>query len=212
MCPGRPRFCHRGAALVCAQGENATFRTKGVPATPRDGAAIEITCLCYSALQWMLRVASTHPELLVLDALVAPGRTSYTHAEWAAALRQNFERLYYIPLLESEDDGHDIVRSLINRCGWGCGGQGVRVPVRLLLMCRFRRGIYKDTHRASSPWTDYQLRPNMVIGMALAPTLFNPEHAARALGIADTVVSSSARGGVRGDVRVTLATCGCARS
>lgn len=44
-----------------------------------------------------------------------------------------------------------------------------------------RRGIYKDTLGASSPWCDYQLRPNMCVAMAVAPELFDASHAANAL-------------------------------
>ena len=107
-----------GACLVIRvwQGECAAFGTKGVPATPRDGAVIEITCLCYSALRWLLRVASLHPELLVLEAVVAPDRASYTLDEWATAIKDNFERVYHVPMLDRDDASHDIAPALVNRC------------------------------------------------------------------------------------------------
>ena len=36
-----------------------------------------------------------------------------------------------------------------------------------------RRMMYKDSHKASSPWCDYQLRPNICIAMSVAPEMFS---------------------------------------
>jgi len=54
-----------------------------------------------------------------------------------------------------------------------------------------KREIYKDTVGASEKWRDFQLRCNFVVSMAVAPELFNKEHARKALDIYEKVLVSS---------------------
>ncbi|OTF77497.1 glycogen debranching enzyme-like protein [Euroglyphus maynei] len=46
-----------------------------------------------------------------------------------------------------------------------------------------RRYIYKDTYGSTIRWMDYQLRPNFLIAMAIAPIMFNKLNANKALDI-----------------------------
>ncbi|VDO18027.1 unnamed protein product [Brugia timori] len=48
-----------------------------------------------------------------------------------------------------------------------------------------RRGIIKDTYGSTQGYTDYQLRPNFSIALAVAPKLIAPEKAWQALQIAE---------------------------
>jgi glycogen debranching enzyme len=65
------------------------------------------------------------------------------YADWEDMIGANFERAFYIPLDPSLDANYLIDRpDLINR-----------------------RGIYKDTYGSSTPFADYQLRPNSCIAM-----------------------------------------------
>jgi glycogen debranching enzyme len=144
-------------------GESGKAGNKGVPGTPRDGAAIEITGLLYSALTWVARLheRGLYPHDKV-D--IAEGR-SITFKEWAAKIKQNFERCYYVPESPEEDGQYDVDPSVVNR-----------------------RGIYKDLYKSGKPYEDYQLRANFPIAMTVSPDLFTPSKALGALALADSVI------------------------
>ncbi|KAL6716152.1 bifunctional 4-alpha-glucanotransferase/amylo-alpha-1,6-glucosidase [Lecanora helva] len=144
-------------------GESEKAGSKGVPGTPRDGAAIEITGLLYSALTWVsqLHQAGKYNHSGVKT---STGQT-ISFAAWASKIHQNFERCFYIPRSPSEDLAHDINPTLVNR-----------------------RGIYKDLYRSGKEYEDYQLRPNFPIAMTVVPDLFTPSRALHALELADTIL------------------------
>ena len=146
-------------------GESDKAGSKGVPGTPRDGAAVEITGLLYSTLIWLWTlhkkgkykyagVSTTHPDLKVI-----------TFGSWASKIKSNFEKCYWVPTDAKDDSSYDINTKIINR-----------------------RGIYKDLHKSGKEYEDYQLRCNFPIAMTVAPDLFDPEHALHALTIADKVL------------------------
>jgi glycogen debranching enzyme len=51
-----------------------------------------------------------------------------------------------------------------------------------------RRLIYKDTFGATIKWMDYQLRPNFLVAMVVAPDLFDKTNAQKALDIVGEVL------------------------
>ncbi|RVX68526.1 hypothetical protein B0A52_07950 [Exophiala mesophila] len=141
-------------------GESERAGSKGVPGTPRDGAAVEITGLSYSALKW-------------LSGLSESGQYQYSHVDtdqghkisfkdWAERIKANFERCYWVPVDPKDDVDDDVDPKIINR-----------------------RGIYKDLYKSGKEYEDYQLRPNFTIAMTVAPDLFSPNKALIALKAAD---------------------------
>ncbi|KAF2206072.1 glycogen debranching enzyme [Delitschia confertaspora ATCC 74209] len=145
-------------------GESEKAGNKGVPGTPRDGAAVEITGLLYSCLRWVdqLRQAGLYKyEGITLD----DGNQSVTFKQWADRIQANFERCYYVPRTAAEDGDYDVNSKIVNR-----------------------RGIYKDLYRSGKEYEDYQLRPNYCVAMTVAPGLFKYEHALHALQMADRIL------------------------
>ena len=75
-------------------------------------------------------------------------------------IKDMFERYFYIPdrneTMTSVD--FEIESSLIHRSS-----------------------IYKDVYGSSDKYTDYQLRPNVCIAMAVAPELFTPQRAKKCM-------------------------------
>jgi len=162
------------AALVFA-GEAPAFGTDGVPATPRDGADVEIIGLLYSALTWLDGVAATQPATFPFLGVPMPAAgEEWTWGDWAGRVKAAFERCFYVPTHASSDGAHLIDHRYVNR-----------------------RGIYKDTVGSSAGWPDYQLRPNQLIAMAVAPELFDPAHADIALATVERQLMGENQLGVK---------------
>lgn len=138
-------------------GSSERAGNRGTPATPRDGSAVELVALAYAAAAWLAAQhrAGRYPYPGVVRRHRDGNLTSWTYAQWADRIRRNFERHFWVPPAE---DARDARPDLVHR-----------------------RAIYKDTHGATRPWADYQLRCNFPIAMAVAPELFEPRHAWQAL-------------------------------
>ena len=145
-------------------GESEKAGSKGVPGTPRDGAAVEITGMLYSTVKW---VGELHKQGKYKYTGVTKGKTNdkISFDDWAALIKANFEKAYYVPKTAEEDKEYDVNPKVVNR-----------------------RGIYKDLYRSGKEYEDYQLRPNFPIAMTAAPDLFDPKKALYALYMADKIL------------------------
>jgi len=139
-------------------GESRQAGSFGIPATPRDGAAIEIVGLLKSALRWFstlsqldgfpysgVMVEVTHNDSKTLEML--------PYSEWNQLVQRSFESWFYVPVDPTLDSAHHIKRQYV-----------------------FRRGLYKDSVNASQPWADYQLRPNQCVAMVVVRTQRTNSH------------------------------------
>ncbi|CAJ0581715.1 unnamed protein product, partial [Mesorhabditis spiculigera] len=145
---------HGGNQFNCGtwmdkMGSSEKAGNKGLPATPRDGAAVEIQGLALAVLKEMARWA----EAGKLDTpSVSHDNLVWSWSEWAEKIRSNFESAFFV------DDGctHEYVN---------------------------RKGIIKDTVGSTHGYTDFQLRPNACIAVAVTPELLPPAKALRALDV-----------------------------
>lgn len=154
---------HNCGTWMDKMGESERAANKGVPGTPRDGAAVEIIGLLYSTLKWLARLNS-EKKFSPSGVKKADG-SEVTYSAWAKLVKDNFERCFFVPLSADEDGSYDVNPAIINR-----------------------RGIYKDLYRSGKEYEDYQLRPNFPIAMTVSPDLFEPQHAMHALCVADAAL------------------------
>jgi glycogen debranching enzyme len=158
-------FVHGGNQHNCGtwmdkMGESEKAGNKGIPGTPRDGAAVEITGMLFSTCTWLAKLNKAGS--FKNSGVTWSDGSTVSYSEWAAKIKANFERCYYIPRDPADDKKYDVNPSIINR-----------------------RGIYKDLYLSGKPYEDYQLRPNFPIAICVAPELFDNEHALHALLQAD---------------------------
>jgi len=155
-------FVYGGNAWNCGtwmdkMGESSRAGNAGVPATPRDGSAIELTALLASACKWLGEIAEWKGWAYQME---DGSKRSLT--EIHGLIASSFECHFYIPEDTSQGNDFAVNAALVSR-----------------------RGIYKDTVGASNTSSDYQLRPNFLTAMRIAPHLFDLHHARHALKMAE---------------------------
>nr|CAH8871998.1 unnamed protein product [Trichobilharzia regenti] len=155
-------FPRGGNAFNCGtwmdkMGSSAKAGNKGIPATPRDGSAVELVGLAYAVVSWLEKAHNqekTHANYYPHLGVKLQSNKEFSWKEWSNLLKNSFESYFWIP-----DNTNDP--SLV-----------------------YNKGIYRDSVGSSAGYTDNQLRPNFFITMVVAPELFTPERAWNALEIA----------------------------
>ncbi|KAL5628138.1 hypothetical protein BROUX41_002886 [Berkeleyomyces rouxiae] len=154
---------HNCGTWMDKMGESVKANSKGVPGTPRDGAAVEIIGMLYSTVKWISELNGAGK--FAHNGVKKEDGSSISYADWASLIKANFERCYFVPKDSADDSKYDVNPAVINR-----------------------RNIYKDLYRSGKEYEDYQLRPNFPIAMCVAPDLFDPKHALGALFVAESAL------------------------
>ncbi|RUS77596.1 hypothetical protein EGW08_014635 [Elysia chlorotica] len=159
-------FVYGGTEWNCGtwmdkMGSSERAGNKGVPATPRDGSAVELVGMCAGVVKWLAEAnANNHYPYNGVQTNL--GKT-ISYQEWFELIKRSFEPHFFIPVKSVSP--REANAELINR-----------------------KGIYKDTLYASHKWMDYQLRPNFPVAMMACPELFTTENAMQALNVAGDVL------------------------
>uniref|UniRef100_A0A224X542 Glycogen debranching enzyme n=1 Tax=Panstrongylus lignarius TaxID=156445 RepID=A0A224X542_9HEMI len=145
-------------------GSSNEAGTMGRPATPRDGASVEIVGLSMAVISWLENISpNLYPHIGATRVTKSGDKFFWTWGDWAYRIMCNFETEFYIPTecrnLKNENDKYI-----------------------------HKRGIYKDTFGATQPWSDYRLRPNFFVAMVVAPDLFSPSNAQTSLHTASILL------------------------
>lgn len=159
---------HGGSQFNCGtwqdkMGESEKAGSKGVPGTPRDGAAIELQGLLKSSLRFVNKL--NKDKLFDYTEVEKSDGSKISLKDWESLVQNNFEKCFYVPIDPYEDHKYEINPSLVNR-----------------------RGIYKDLYQSGKAYEDYQLRANFPIAMCVAPELFTISNAVGAINLADKVI------------------------
>eukprot|EP00912_Choanoflagellata_sp_UC4_P001655 UC4_evm1s1051 len=94
-------------------GESEKAGNRGVPATPRDGAAIEINGLVKSAVRWLADLWER--GLYYCEGVKDMRGEDLKWADWNAKLQRNFERAFWVPKDQTEDKKYAIDGSVVSR-------------------------------------------------------------------------------------------------
>lgn len=127
-------------------GSSSKASNSGVPATPRDGAPIELTGLLFSTLKFL--VSQYDLANFPHSGVILEGGARLEYCEWLAKIQENFEKNYFVPIEKDRISGY-----------------------------------YKDNLGSSVSGSDFQVRPNMCIAMAVAPELFDRNNVLSALDV-----------------------------
>ncbi|KAK5982124.1 hypothetical protein GCK32_003796 [Trichostrongylus colubriformis] len=113
-------FIHGGNRWNCGtwmdkMGSSDKAGNRGEPATPRDGAAVEIQALAYSVLQAMAEWSNAG----VIDKNgVSHGDESWTWSDWATKINKNFEEHFFIDENQSGQfvNQKNILKDTVGSC------------------------------------------------------------------------------------------------
>ena len=131
-------------------GTSAKGKNKGLPATPRPGADIEIIALVYSSLDFVVNMGINN--YFRYKSVILPNKINYTYTQWKLLIKDIFEDEFYVKNYNIELDNTYNNEYDVN-------------PIK--------GNIYKDyKNKNDVNIYEFQLRPNFLIALYISPELF----------------------------------------
>jgi glycogen debranching enzyme len=153
-------FIYGGNSSNCGtwmdkMGSSEKSKSKGIPATPRDGADVEIIGILYSILIFVVSLNNIHPNLFPYKSIKISHDKSFSFYEWSLLIKDNFESNFFVNSSPYSNAKKYIYKDYISHS-------------------------YVYNTKAN-----YQLRPNFLVSMAISPELFTKENALRSLELVE---------------------------
>ena len=141
-------------------GNSIKSKNKGIPATPRPGADIEIISLVYSCLDFVIEMGNKnyfkHKSVILSNGI------NYPYTQWKLLIKDSFEDEFFV-------DSFSInLNNNYNNNEWNNN--------------KVNGNIYKDYKTKNNEnLYEFQLRPNFLIALYISPELFTYKNIIKSL-------------------------------
>ena len=141
-------YCNNGTWMN-KLGNSIKAKNKGIPATPRPGADIEIIALVFSCLDFV--VDMSNKNYFKFKSVELSNGMNYPYSQWKLLIKDSFEDEFFV-----KQYNIDISN---NYNDWNNN--------------QMKGNIYKDyKNKSNVNIYEFQLRPNFLIALYLSPELF----------------------------------------
>ena len=147
-------YCNNGTWMN-KLGNSIKGKNKGIPATPRPGADIEIIALIYSCLDFVVDMGNKN--YYKYKSVELSNGMNYPFSQWKLLIKDSFEDEFFVKRFNID------ISNNCNNCGWNNN--------------QIKGNIYKDyKNKNNVNIYEFQLRPNFLIALYISPELFNYEN------------------------------------
>ena len=143
-------YCNNGTWMN-KLGNSIKGKNKGIPATPRPGANIEIIALIYSCLDFVVDMGNKN--YFKYKSVELSNGMNYPYSQWKLLIKDSFEDEFFVKKFNIDISNND------NNNEWNNN--------------QIKGNIYKDyKNKNNVNIYEFQLRPNFLIALYISPDLF----------------------------------------